>query len=274
MNQFSPSLVPGQSGYGQLGTLYTLDQYGNATSQTADTGARVSWTGQWYQDPAGLLSSLALPLIDVDPGYFGLVAEGNPSQNGLAFPICPCLASLEWVFGAPPQTPAKAAKPDVVKPFPETVACTQTPNQLISDMEGNFSTYANYEGDFNSGLVHAVVHFSGSVSLGATISIYNHNFDNLTGGERVNREFDVAVRVTQVTSNSFTFATLPGHVLYPATITFTASSTQPTFVHFEINVKGNFANLGSELGYYAGGSDLENKIWNHVLDQVKSHCSQ
>jgi hypothetical protein len=75
-------------------------------------------------------------------------------------------------------------------------------------------------------------------------------------------------------SSSFTFTTLPGHVLYPATISFTASSSEAGYLTFVINVNGNFANLGSEIGYYAGGSNLEDHIWKHVLQQVQADCKQ
>jgi len=114
-------------------------------------------------------------------------------------------------------------------------------------MEGNFSSYADYEGNFNLGLVHAIVQFSGAVSLGATISIHNSNYDTLTGGQLLNQTFDVAVQVTQVTTNGFTFTTLPGHVLYPATITFAANSSQAGSLQFAINVNGMFANRGAEI---------------------------
>jgi hypothetical protein len=57
--------------------------------------------------------------------------------------------------------------------------------------------------------------------------------------------------------------------LYPATISFSASLPSAGQLSFAINVNGNFANLGSEIGYYGGGSDLENHIWNHVLQQVQ-----
>lgn len=33
----------------RLGTLYTVDQNGNTTSQTPDTGATMSWTGQFLR---------------------------------------------------------------------------------------------------------------------------------------------------------------------------------------------------------------------------------
>jgi hypothetical protein len=40
-------------GSSQPGTLYTVDADGNIRSQTPDTGAVLSWTGQWYDPPGG-----------------------------------------------------------------------------------------------------------------------------------------------------------------------------------------------------------------------------
>ena len=80
----------------QLGTLYTLDQNGIVTSQTADTGALYSWTNQWYVDPqygvSGVLGSL-LALVGWTGGD-----KGNPSSTAAAinnpwFPPLPSCGS-------------------------------------------------------------------------------------------------------------------------------------------------------------------------------------
>jgi len=147
-------------------------------------------------------------------------------------------------------------------------------------MEANFGGFGNYNGPFGpSGAASAVVTFTGTVSLGATIAIHNVNVFPVPSLQppyftTATKTFDVKVQVTQVNSTSFTFTTLPGHVLYPATISFAGSSPSASHLSFAINVNGKFANLGSEIGYYGGGSDLENHIWNHVLQQVQADCKQ
>jgi hypothetical protein len=104
---------------GQLGTLYTLDQNGNVASQTPDTGAVYSWSGESYvsflSSGAGI-SEIELPLIDVDAASFWSETGGNPSQNGVAIPLCPCLdqstggvsskAGMPWLNGAAYPPPA------------------------------------------------------------------------------------------------------------------------------------------------------------------------
>lgn len=94
-------------------------------------------------------------------------------------------------------------------------------------MESNFPQFGNYSGNFGTlGIPYAsaTVTFTSIVSLGSTINIHNVNVDRITGGRVKTKIFDVAVKVSQVTSTGFSFVTLPGHVLYPATISFTASS--------------------------------------------------
>jgi hypothetical protein len=67
----------------QLGTLYTVDQNGNVTAQTPDTGAVYSWTNQWYDPPASgsTVSGISMPPI-ILASTFAAVLEGNLSLNG------------------------------------------------------------------------------------------------------------------------------------------------------------------------------------------------
>jgi hypothetical protein len=72
----------------QLGTLYTVDQNGNVTSQTADTGAVYSWSGQWYDPPAagGSLNLLNLAAVNLAGTFwaFAFASGGSPSGTGAA----------------------------------------------------------------------------------------------------------------------------------------------------------------------------------------------
>jgi hypothetical protein len=69
-----------------LGTLYTVDKNSNVTSQTPDTGARISWTGNWYDPPAsGGTLSAETGVITVDYANGNAVQDGgNPSQTGVS----------------------------------------------------------------------------------------------------------------------------------------------------------------------------------------------
>jgi hypothetical protein len=75
----------------QLGTLYTVDQNGNVTSQVADTGAVNSWSGEWYVGTGSQVIDPGTPPADLDPVSFSAVVGGNPSGNRVAMPQCPCM---------------------------------------------------------------------------------------------------------------------------------------------------------------------------------------
>jgi hypothetical protein len=70
---------------GPLGTLYTLDQNGSITSQTPDSGAEYSWTGQWYDAPpsGGMISSGLIASLD-PAASFSSFGDGNPSHSKVA----------------------------------------------------------------------------------------------------------------------------------------------------------------------------------------------
>jgi hypothetical protein len=71
----------------------------------------------------------------------------------------------------------------------------------------------------------------------------------------------------------FSFDTLPGHVLYPANISFFAVQGAQGSVTFSINVNGNFASPAYEqLFKHGGGSDLEDRIWNNLIDNIERYC--
>jgi hypothetical protein len=207
--------------------------------------------------------------------YFG---PGAPAGGwGTAAYFNGAIASA--VAGAPALALTAAAS--VLKSYSETVSCNETPSQLISSMESNFGSFANYSGTFGPlGLpvATASVQFTGTVALGSTISISDVNLITLPIPSIipivVAQVQNVAVQVTAVNVTNFTFTTLPGHVLYPAAISFSATAGANGQLTFGINVAGNFSSTTSGALYYAGGSSLENNIWNNVLANVGKACSQ
>jgi hypothetical protein len=68
----SPTCTP------TLGTLYTFDQYGTLTSQTADTGAKLSWTNEWYLDPPQSISRFFNWPVNFAPAWAAIL-NGNRS---------------------------------------------------------------------------------------------------------------------------------------------------------------------------------------------------
>jgi len=147
-------------------------------------------------------------------------------------------------------------------------------------METSFGSFADYSGTFGPlgvPTASATVQFSGTVSLGSTINISNVItilIPPSPDGVPTTITQNVAVQVSSVSSTSFTFTTLPGHVLYPATISFSAATGSNGQLSFGINVSGNFSSPLSATLYYAGGYNLEDNIWNNVLANVKKDCAK
>jgi hypothetical protein len=88
-------------------TLYTLDQDGNVTSQTADTGAVSSWTGNWYADPLGTISQVSMPLLNLASSFWPF-AGANPSAEYVSSFFTKEITVIGWVdknaISVPPTT--------------------------------------------------------------------------------------------------------------------------------------------------------------------------
>jgi hypothetical protein len=80
---------------------------------------------------------------------------------------------------------------------------------------------------------------------------------------------NLSVTVQSMSPQSMTFTTNPGHLLYPARITFAASPASSGSINFNINLGGTIANPAQ---FYLGGSSFEDAQWNHFLGQVGSFC--
>lgn len=142
-----------------LGTpiLYTLDEDGNAIGQDTDFGTVSSWTGKSYIGLGSMLSQAVLPIV-VDELSFWAQKNGNPSDNGVAIPLCPCV--FQSASSAPTATvttqatsqdqllagPALSTTAIVAPSTPSCPLCAlQTPQCLT--MDGNQSTFLLIMGD-------------------------------------------------------------------------------------------------------------------------------
>lgn len=79
----------------------------------------------------------------------------------------------------------------------------------------------------------------------------------------------LSVSVDSMTSGHMTFTTNPGHLLYPAYITFAAGPASSGSVNFYISLGGTVA---SPMEFKFGGSAFEDAQWNHFLGQVSAFC--
>jgi len=158
----------------------------------------------------------------------------------------------------------------VQKTYSRTFNCNKTNRDIFNRLRTHYPQFANFNGNFGpGGLARASISFgSALITKGAIIPIHNVNSGPTAYSPAAT--FDIAVKVATVStmagrSMGFSFDTLPGHVLYPASISFFAVQGDQGSVNFSINVNGNFSStINKELFNHAGGDELENKIWNNI----------
>jgi RHS repeat-associated protein len=187
---------------------------------------------------------------------------------------------LDWQgWGGASGNAGNGAKMQVSKPYATTVKCNTNAAGVMKQVESNFSQFGNYKGEFGPlgipGASAAVTFGTGSatpVTPGGSIPI-SAEVEFPTPMPILGNSVNVSVTVASVSPTSFTFNTDSGHVLYPASITFSATDAGNNQIGFLIQVNGDFSSRGSEIGYYAGGYNLENNIWNHFEQNVGAFCA-
>jgi RHS repeat-associated protein len=168
----------------------------------------------------------------------------------------------------------------VNKPYTGTFNCNTDAAGIMQQIESNFSQFGQYNGEFGPlgvpAASAAVTFGTGSatpVVQGGSIPI-SAVIEGPTPIPVFGYKVNVSVTVASVSPNSFTFNTDPGHVLYPASITFSASDASNGQIDFSIQVNGDFSGKLAEAGYYTGGYNLENKIWTNFINNVKAACAK
>jgi hypothetical protein len=139
-----------------------------------------------------------------------------------------------------------------------TTPCGSSASQVMGAVEGNFADFGNYSRYGGS----ESVSFSppAGMGVGSTIPIN-------VGIMGFNQS--LSVNVASMNSQSMTFTTNPGHLIYPGYITFAASSASAGAINFNINLGGTVTN-SAEFNF--GGSAFEDAQWNHFLGQVSGFC--
>ena len=61
------------------------------------------------------------------------------------------------------------------------------------------------------------------------------------------------------------FITSPGHLLYPAAITFYADNASGSSVSFNIDLAGTLPDAPNFAKFYGGGGAFEDRIHNRIL---------
>jgi hypothetical protein len=148
----------------------------------------------------------------------------------------------------------------------------------MAAIEQNFPWFGNYAGTGPFSQPATVTFYPPSVlALGSSIPL------DVSGGPLTlgNMSFGPAVtilnstvNVTSLTPSSMTFSTVPGHLLYPAQITFADSQIMPSAIGFDISLSGYLPGPVQQAAFNAGGSDLEDSQWNNFLANVGTFCSR
>lgn len=82
---------------------------------------------------------------------------------------------------------------------------------------------------------------------------------------------NLSVTVQAISAQSMTFTTNPGHLLYPAHITFAASAASSGSINFNIDLAGSIA---QPVRFNLAGSGFEDAQWRHFLDEIKAFCKK
>ncbi len=174
---------------------------------------------------------------------------------------------------AVPQNPAL----DIDRTWSREFDCNRSASDLFRTLRSEFSKFASFAGPIAGGLGTAGIHFDkGPIIQRRTIDITTGVISNETvPGTSIlpSQARQISVTVQNVSTTSFTFQTNPGHVLYPGTISFSASDAGVGRVAASVTAKGNFADLKSQGFFeYLGGKEFENSVWKNFLDNLQRSC--
>jgi hypothetical protein len=205
--------------------------------------------GSWYVGPdlytGGTIYTESWGSPVTDPTYDG--------SNGSSFNFGGPVLSSMFSGGAAHGTNT-LNKP----PYSKTMSCASSASQVMGAVEGNFPQFGNYS---RWGGLESVTFFPpAGMGPGSTIPIKVNVFGTSQ---------NLSVTVQSLNSQSMTFTTNPGHLIYPGSITFSSSPASLGSINFNINIQGTVAKPAE---FYFGGSDFEDAQWNHFLGQVGAFC--
>jgi RHS repeat-associated protein len=238
---------------GTAGTLLnsdTYDSFGNPTALTGSFGNPFQYTGRDNDSETGLRYYRARyyapsvgRFISNDPIRFlgGMNFYSYVSNNPIDF-----------------RDPHGLCPPEVTKHYGLTLPCVFSAIQVMGAVESDFGWFGDYS---RWGGAESVM-FSppAGMSSGSTIPI-SVGIIGITQ--------DMTVTVQSMNSQSMTFTTTPGHLLYPAYITFGATPASSGSINFNIDLGGTVA---SPMKFAFGGGAFEDAQWNHFLDRIKAFC--
>jgi hypothetical protein len=144
--------------------------------------------------------------------------------------------------------------------------CNENASQVMGQVENNFAQFGNFTTTGPLGISESVTFNppSGALQVGESIPI------TVVAGPTT---LNTSVTVTAVSSTSLTFTTIPGHLLYPANITFSATNLGNGSIAFDISLQGDLS-TANWWKFKLGGSSFEDAQWNNFESRIGVLCSQ
>ncbi len=160
----------------------------------------------------------------------------------------------------------------VQRSFSRSFPCSQGGSGAVGNLANNFPAAANW----SWGPLHVTFLQRGPLTPGSVIPIDGPvGAWASEGGSAVGflHAATSAVTVASVSSNSFTFATVPGmHPFDNGTVTFSASDAANGNINFGVEVNAAFASNASKIEFNFGGSKMEASIWHNLINNVQAGC--
>jgi RHS repeat-associated protein len=230
-----------------------------------------SWNRYAYVRDSPLFLVDSLGLCD-EPDEPTLDKDGNPTGGVTGHP--PCLP-----FPGEPGDPGSADQGNgntnaggpplhgipINRKFSKNFACSSSASQVMNALESNFSGFANQ----TSGNTFSIF-TPGPVSIGQQVDI---NVGLQLFGQVVAYN-DVSVTVQSASSSSLVFQSTPSHVLYPATVSFSASNIGNGQINFTTTVNATTNGALGTIEFYPFGMAGETATWNNLLANVGQFCSE
>jgi RHS repeat-associated protein len=246
----------------------------------ADLFKPQSWNGYTYvnNNPLTLIDPTGLTTCDGNGNhcYDSITVPGGAPDPALTDPcfLFHCWGggfgyywSLQQVLLPLPIVPAKNwVSFPVVRNFSRTFPCSSNAAQVMSALENNFASFGDNSG--GTGLSTFSIFTPGPVSPGEKLTI---NVGLQASGHTYAYN-DVSVVVQSATSSSLVFQSTPNHVLYPASVAFSASNAGNGAITFTTSVNARTNGVSGSFKFLFGGRAGETSTWNNLLNQVSKFC--
>ncbi|HTG17355.1 MAG TPA: RHS repeat-associated core domain-containing protein, partial [Blastocatellia bacterium] len=201
-----------------------------------------------------------------------------PSWNGETWSAP--LPILRCFWNPTRQRPWPPATRRVIKNYHRKFRCNKKAEDVLKEIEKDFSKFGNTDQSFGGALTAKVTFGSAPIVTGATIPITTTVITPpiiIRGVDYAPPPFTMNTSVTVYNVNpiSFTYVTNPGHPLYPGKISFSAEDKgENGKIKFSIDVDAQTNGRFNDTAFELVGSELEDKIWNHLIDNVEKFCKE